>query len=401
MPWKEKSMSQKRKTLVEEINSGEESLSAICRKYAVSRPTAYKWLLRSETGDSFEELSRKPLGSPNQTMKSVENLILDARCAHPYWGGRKLKAFLERQGNTKIPAASTITRILHSHDLISREASLAAMPYKRFERKHPNDLWQCDFKGHFKMSDGNRCHPLTVTDDHSRYNLCISAKDNERLPDVLSSFLLMFEEYGLPKSILCDNGNPWGVRTDIGGYTKFEVIMMDYDIKVIHGRPLHPQTQGKEERFHGTLKRELLSRVEIFDLPSAQKEFDAFRKEYNEIRPHYALNYAVPADRYEKSKREMPENIYEWEYECGVEVKKVQNSYIEFRGNKFFFSEGFKGKNVGLIYSPKDDILEIVYRNFTVSQINMKEMCFISKKIKRRKKEEILWNEPRGAHSKW
>jgi transposase InsO family protein len=388
MPWKEQTMSEQRKSLVEEIKLGEENLSSICRKYGITRPTAYKWLYRSETDASFSEHSRMPLHSPTRTEKSIEDLIIHARNEHQFWGSRKLKAYLERRYGIVFPCANTINNILHRHGLISREASLSATPYKRFERKYSNDLWQTDFKGHFEMSDGNRCHALTVTDDFSRYNLCISAKDNECLPGVLESFLSLFEEYGLPNSILCDNGAPWGVSSYFGGYTKFEAILLDYDILPIHGRPLHPQTQGKEERFHRTLKRELLNNTEIKDLPSAQEKFDLFRKKYNEIRPHCALDYAVPADRYEKSKRKMPKQIYEWEYESGIEVRKVRNGYINFKNINFFFSEAFEGKNLALIYSPEDEILYIVYRNFMLAQMSMKERCFISKKIKKREKEE-------------
>jgi transposase InsO family protein len=298
-----------------------------------------------------------------------------------------LKAYLERKYGIEFPCANTITNILHRHGLISREASLAATPFKRFERENPNDLWQTDFKGHFKMKDGIRCHPLTVTDDCSRFSLCISAKDNERLPGVVSSFRSLFEEYGLPRSILCDNGAPWGVGAYFGGYTKFEIFLMDYNIKPIHGRPWHPQTQGKEERFHRTLKRELLSVCEMENLSFAQEKFDDFRKVYNEIRPHCALNYAVPADKYQKSKRKMPENIYDWEYSSDLEIRKVRNGYINFKGNNFYFSDGFEGKNVALLHSSQDNTLEIIYRNFSIAMINMSEKRFVSKKIKRRKED--------------
>lgn len=387
MPWKEQTMLKQRLCLVEEIKSGERSISAICRTYDISRVTAYKWLKRSEAGISLDDISRKPLFSPNKTIEEIENIIVQARQEHPFWGGRKLKAYLERLGEINIPSASTVTAILHRHGLISKEASIKATPFKRFERANPNDLWQTDFKGHFKMLDGNRCHPLTVTDDCSRFNLCISAKDNERLPGVISTFRSLFEEYGLPRSILCDNGNPWGVGAYFGGYTKFEIFLMDYDIKPIHGRPLHPQTQGKEERFHRTLKRELLSVCEMKNISFAQKKFDNFRKDYNEIRPHCALNYAVPSDRYEKSKVKMPEIIYDWDYPSDFELRKIRNGYISFKGNNFYFSDGFEGKNVALLHSLQDNTLEIIYRNFSIAMINLNEKSFISKKIKRLKEE--------------
>jgi transposase InsO family protein len=220
----------------------------------------------------MDDRSRTPLGSPRKTSAAVEDAVVRARLAHPCWGGRKLKAYLERQGIADIPSPSTLTAIFRRNGLISDEASIAATPYKRFEKKSPNDMWQTDFKGHFLMGDGNRCHPLTVTDDMSRFNLCISAKLHERLLGVTESFNALFSEYGLPESILCDNGPPFGT-CNAHGYTKFEVFLMNYNILPVHGRPLHPQTQGKAERFHRTLKAELLNRVSLVKGCSFQRRF--------------------------------------------------------------------------------------------------------------------------------
>jgi transposase InsO family protein len=314
-------MAEERSSLVSEIRVGKLSLSAVCRKYGVSRPTAYKWIQRSDNGDSMDDRSRAPLNSPRKTSAAVEDAVVQARLAHPCWGGRKLKAYLERQGIADIPSPSTLTAIFHRYGLISEEASIAATPYKRFEKPQPNDMWQADFKGHFLMGDGNRCHPLTVTDDMSRFNLCISAKLHERLLGVTDSFTALFSEYGLPDALLCDNGQPFG--TGIAhGYTKFEVFLMNYNILPVHGRPLHPQTQGKAERFHRTLKTELLNRVSFVDISHAQREFDAFRNEYNEDRPHCSLNYAVPADKYRVSERIMPAKITQWDYPADSRVLK-------------------------------------------------------------------------------
>jgi transposase InsO family protein len=374
-------MAEQRRTLAEEIQSGEHSISKLCRIYGVSRPTAYKWLERSESGESMESRSRAPHRSPGKTCPSIESLILRARRQHPCWGGRKLKAYLERKGVNGMPSAKTVTAILHRNGLISREASEAAAHWKRFAMCAPNDLWQTDFKGHFAMENGSRCHPLTVTDDMSRFSLCISAKDNERLEGVRDSFLSLFREYGLPGMVLSDNGNPWGT-TQACGYTRFEVFLMDYGVLPIHGRPLHPQTQGKEERFHKTLKNELLERVSMKNLPHAQKKFDSFRKEYNEDRPHCSLDYAVPADIYRKSEKTMPGKINEWEYLEGGQVIKVgKMGYIHFRNRRVFLSEALAGKNIALVSTQKDGFMEIIYRNFHIAVIDMKDMILSERKI--------------------
>lgn len=386
MPFGVLTMAEHRAFLVEEIKNGVRSISELCRKHGVSRPTAYKWLGRSGHGESMESRSRAPLRSPGKTSHPVEAAILEARKRHPCWGGRKLKAYLERRGERGIPSAKTVTAILRRNGMVSGAASEAAAHWKRFEALSPNNLWQADFKGHFAMEDGSRCHPLTVTDDMSRFSLCISAKENERLPGVRDSFLSLFREYGLPEMVLCDNGPPWGT-TGVFGYTRFEALLMGYGILPIHGKPLHPQTQGKEERFHRTLKDELLRRVSMKDLLHAQKEFDAFRRAYNEERPHCSLGYAVPADRYRKSARAMPEKIEEWEYPEGCAVKRVRgNGYIRFRNCDLFLSEAFYGLSVALAEAREDGFADIIYRNFRIATVDLRNGGFVSKKITKLKK---------------
>jgi transposase InsO family protein len=387
MPFGVRTMAGQRASLVEEIRAGERSISEICRDHGISRPTAYKWLERSALGEPMEDRSRAPLSSPSKTGSAVEAAILRAREQHPRWGGRKLKKHLERKGEAGIPASSTITAILHRNGLVSEKASDAARHYRRFEMPSPNDLWQVDFKGHFAMGDGSRCHPLTVTDDMSRYSLCISAKANERAEGVRDSFLSLFRERGLPKIILCDNGPPWGAGVH-PGKTKLEVFLLDYGILPIHGKPLHPQTQGKEERFHRTLKEELLAAVAIRDLFHAQMEFDAFRKKYNEERPHCSLGYAVPADKYRNSDRAMPEMVCEWEYPEGCRVRRVgSGGWVLFDGREFYLSEAFEGKRVAFVEAQRDGFTDVIYRNFRVAVIDMRNGEFESKKITRLEKK--------------
>jgi len=381
MPFGVLTMAEQRESLIEEIKSGEHSISALCRKYGVSRPTAYKWLERNASGESFESRRREPLCSPNKTCPSVESAILRARKLHPGWGARKLKVYLERKGKHGMPAASTITAILHRNGLISSEASKAAAHWKRFEMDSPNDLWQTDFKGHFAMENGDRCHPLTVTDDMSRFSLCISAKDNERLEGVRGSFLSLFRRHGLPEMVLCDNGSPWGAH-GTSGCSRFEVFLMGYGVLPIHGKPLHPQTQGKEERFHRTLNDELLKQISIKDLRHAQEEFDAFRQEYNEDRPHCSLGYAVPADKYRNSEKTMPDRIEEWEYSRNCDVKLVKSDgYISFKNKRIFLSEAFARMNVALVETKEDGFMDVVYRNFRVASVDLKNGGLVSKKI--------------------
>ena len=194
-----------------------------------------------------------------------------------------------------MPAASTVTEILRRYDRLTEVgAAEHPGPWQRFERPNPNDLWQADYKGHFAMHGGGRCHPLTVLDDHSRYTLCWRLVATSRVETVRGHLRPAFRCYGLPLAMLTDNGPPWG---DPGGdpYTSFSVWLMRLGIKVLHGRPYHPQTQGKEERFHRTLKAEVFNGKSFCDLADCQRAFDKWRPRYNHERPHQALGMATPA----------------------------------------------------------------------------------------------------------
>ena len=382
MPFKEQTMSEQRLNMVKEIISGAQSLSSICRKYSISRPTAYLWVKRYKNGYSMEAFSRAPKSRPSQTNIESERVILEERNEHPDWGARKLKAHIERETGVCFPAASTIHAILQRNNQITAEATQAATPYKRFVRERPNDMWQCDFKGNFGLKLGGRCYPLVVMDDHSRFKLSFRAFPGERLELVKAEFILLFRENGLPYSLLSDNGNPWGSSTL--GYTLFEIFLMNLDVLPIHSRPFHPQTQGKVERLNRTIESGVIKRFGPFDdLSSAQICFDAFRNEYNNIRPHESLKYFVPSDVYRKSERLMPETIKSWEYSSDYMVYRVSGGRLTYKGIRIYISEGFDKEYVGIKQSDNIDIIEIHYRNFLIAEYHLLNKCFVTKRIKR------------------
>lgn len=199
------------------------------------------------------------------------------------------------QGYQDVPAASTITDILRRHGRLSEDEASKHKAWTRFEHEAPNQLWQMDFKGHFPMGQG-RCHPLTVLDDHSRFSLGLIACSNERTETVQRGLTSLFRRYGLPDRILADNGSPWGSNGE-HRYTQLNVWLLRLGIITSHGRSYHPQTQGKEERFHRTLKAELLRWEDFRNLTHCQRLFDAWRNKYNMERPHEALESKYrPAD---------------------------------------------------------------------------------------------------------
>lgn len=369
-----------RKDFIQEVLSGELSKSKLCAKYGISRVTGDKWLKRYFEGNGLSDKSRKPFRSPNKTPAEVENLILEAREAHKAWGPRKLVTYLRNEGYTSLPSPSTVCTILKRNGLVSQEASQASTAYKRFVRELPNQLWQADFKGNFKMENGLLCFPLAIIDDCSKFSFCLDAKANEQGKGVHESFLRIFELYGLPLAILCDNGNPWGVSQSVG-YTRFDVWFMQLDILPIHGRPGHPQTQGKVERFNRTLNEEVLKYTTIKCLGHAQKEFDEFRDCYNNVRPHGALDLNTPASRHTLSKRPLPKTIQEWIYPSDYIVRKVRgHGDISLRRKYYYLGDAFIGLHVGLRESSISGCFNVYYRNFRVARIKVDEKGFLSRR---------------------
>ena len=339
------------------------AFSELCRRFGVSRKTGYKWLNRYEAGgpDALGERSRRPRRSPHQVTPAVAERVIALR-RETTWGGRKLRQRLQALGQTEVPAASTCTEILRRADLLNKEP--ASGPMQRFERQLPNELWQMDHKGHFATQSGQRCHPLTVLDDHSRFNLVLDAAGNERTPTVQTALTAAFERYGLPEAILCDNGGVWGRVTGTTGHTPLSIWLLRLGVRVLHGRPYHPQTQGKEERFHRTLNAELLSRHTWRDLAHCAAEFPRYRQRYNHERPHDALQGHTPASRYRASVRRLPAALPPLEYPQ-MEVRVVRaKGVITFRNQSWYLGEAFAALPVGLRPSPQADRQWEVYFSF-------------------------------------
>jgi transposase InsO family protein len=246
MPWKSGTIMDNRLEFVRLAAAGGVSVAELCRRFGISRETGFQYLRRyREAGVAgLKDRSRRPHTSPRRTLEAMETQILDLR-KELTWGGRKLARRLQDLG------------------------------VMRFERSAPNELWQMDFKGHVAMGQA-RCHPLTVLDDHSRYSLGLIACADETDETVRRHLTAVFRRYGLPEAMLSDNGSPWG-GSGSRGYTAFEVWLMRLGIRLHHGRPYHPQTQGKDERFHRSLNVEVLQMRPRSDLATYQAAFDHWR----------------------------------------------------------------------------------------------------------------------------
>jgi transposase InsO family protein len=272
-----------------------------------------------------------------------------------------------------VPSAGSITRILHRHGLISAQASAQHRPLTRFTAPVPNDLWQMDFKGHFALVGAGRCHPLTVLDDHSRFNLGLRALPHEQAATVQAELITLFQRYGLPNRILCDNSPPWGTAYR-GRWTKLGVWLLLLDVGVIHGRPWHPQTQGKDERFHRTLNTELLRTRSFASLTEVQTAFDQWRIVYNQIRPHEALGLDPPIDHYQPSLRSYPERLPAVEYASGEVVRTVNSrGTIAIKGAHYYVGEGFTGYPVAIRPTADAALWDVYFRHYVIAQIDRRE----------------------------
>jgi len=373
MPFEQRSIVEARGEFCRLAMSPGGNIRELCRRFAVSPETAYKWLARFKAdGDAgLVDRSHRPLASPSRTAERIEARVLGVRGEHPAWGGRKIRKVLENEGLERAPAASTITAIVRRHGLLNGPGAGEARAFRRFEHEAPNDLWQMDFKGHVALAQG-RCHPLTMLDDHSRYCLELGACANEQTLTVRERMTSVFRRHGLPRRILADNGSPWGTAGSGQRHTPLTVWLLDLEVGVGHGRPYHPQTQGKEERFHRTLKAEVLGERTFDSLAKAQEAFDAWREVYNVKRPHQAIGMATPVSRYRMSPRTMPQTISPPDYEPGIPTRKVDaGGWINFKGRPINCPKAFAGRRLALRATTADGVFDLCYRRHVLGQVDL------------------------------
>jgi transposase InsO family protein len=362
-----------RQEFVRLAEAGDVSVAELCRRFGVSRQTGHLYLRRHrEAGESgLADRSRRPLSSPARGDAGIEAQVVALRGAHPFWGGRKLARRLRDLGVSGVPSPSTVTEIPRRHGRLDPAEAPKHRPFQRFERSAPNELWQMDFKGHIAMDRG-RCHPLTVLDDHCRYSLGLVARADETRVTVQSHLTSLFHRYGLPGSMLCDNGSPWG-GSGAEGWTALEVWLMRVGVRLYHGRPRHPQTQGKEERFHRTLTLEVLQSNRFADLAACRGAFDTWRRIYNEERPHEALGMAVPASRYRASPVCFPERLAEPDDHATDQVRRMsRDGAVRFQGRRIKMSRAFAGLDVGFRATATDGVWRVYFMRFAIAEVDLR-----------------------------
>jgi transposase InsO family protein len=350
MPWREVSVMDQRREFVRLALQEGVNRSELCRRFGISRQIGYKWLGRFAAGGdkALADRSRRPHDSPGRSAASTEALVLTVRDSHPVWGARKIARCLERDGHN-VPALSTVHAILQRHGRVVAPPGTPGQPYRRFEKEAPNQLWQMDFKGHMPLADGTSCHPLTMLDDHSRFALCVAACADEQGATVQAHLQTVFRHYGLPDAMFVDNGGPWGF-TLAEPWTRLAVWLLKLGVGVIHSRPYHPQSRGKNERFHRTLKAEVFAFERFGNLAAVQRALDRWRAVYNLDRPHEALGQEVPASRYRPSSRPMPERLPQVEYDDHEIVRSVSTTkaYVSFKGRLWKVPQAFCGERLAI-----------------------------------------------------
>jgi len=352
VPWRAEGVLEQRLRFVVEAERGEAPVSALCALHGISRETGHKWLRRWREGgaEALRDVSRAPLSCPRRLPPEVEEGLLARRRERPHWGPRKLLAALRAERpEVAWPAASTAGEVLRRAGLVgSRRRVRRAVPLERpfAGAVRPNDEWAIDFKGWFRTGDGERCDPLTVSDTASRMLLACRIMAVETRAVRLACEAL-FREVGLPGRLRMDNGPPFASR-GAAGLTRLSVWWVKLGIELARIRPGEPQQNGRHERMHGTLQRETALRPAA-SVAEQQARFDAFRREYNEERPHEALGQVAPGRVWQPAERCYPERLLEPWYGADQQVRRVRrDGAIKWRGEALFVSTALAGEPIGL-----------------------------------------------------
>jgi transposase-like protein len=341
MPWKELSMSESRAAFVSLVLSRTSSVAQACRQFGIARKTGYKWLRRAFDQPllPLADRSRRPLASPARTPADLEQAILQLRSQYG-WGARKIHTLL-RQQLRFTPSPRTITAVLHRHQQIMPRRPLEPSP-RRFERNAANELWQVDFKGPLEFRR-RKFQLFDVLDDHSRFALASELVDDKTMATAWAILWRLFGEVGLPETILCDNAF---AATGNTGLSWFDAQLIRLGIHPAHGRPYHPQTQGKIERWHGTLEAEAFPRLPWDSPDHFEAELRRWRVEvYNALRPHEALGDVAPITRWRPSPRRRPDTLPSVDYPPGATLRKVmQKGEISWRSCEILAGAGITGQ---------------------------------------------------------
>ena len=377
MPWKESTKMEERLRFVARLLDGE-GMSEVCRDFGISRKTGYKIFNRyKEQGlEGLCDRSRRPVRYANQLPEQLERRIVRLKKDKPHWGARKIRELLIRElsSDVRIPAKSTVHAVLDRHGLVKRAKSRRrhkAQGTELLEAKSPNALWCTDFKGEFKLGNNNYCYPLTVTDQASRFILMCEALESTKHHSAALAFERLFEERGLPQAIRSDNGVPFASPNGLYNLSKLSVWWLRLGIRIERIRPGKPQQNGRHERMHLTLKKET-TRPPGMNSLQQQARFDDFIAEFNDERPHEALNMKLPAEVYtpaSRAYRGLPDVTYPWH---DRDILVTSCGRICMLNKKINISQSLAGQRLG-IKEVDDGIWLVTFMKYDLGYIDLEQ----------------------------
>jgi putative transposase len=359
MPWHNHSLMSQRLEFIEAVihRAPGQSIVDICRRVGISEKTGHKWLNRFGGGgpQALADRSHAPYQPAHQVPRAIADAIFALREANATWGARKLRDVLMREQPTVTwPAPSTITTLLKRAGYIAPRRRRSRPPRSAWASSSltqptaSNDVWTADFKGEFRLAQGDYCYPLTVADLHSRYMLNVTALASTASEPTAARFRRCFAEFGLPRVIRTDNGPPFGAPTALGGLSRLAVWWIRLGIRPERIEKGVPQQNGVHERMHRTLKAEA-TRPPSHSLAAQQTRFDRWRHTFNDRRPHEALHGTPPAGHYTPSPRDLPPRLPILEYAPTAELRRVSVAgSVSWRGESIFLSEVLHGEYVAL-----------------------------------------------------
>lgn len=382
MPWRETCPMNERVRFVTLAREKMLPFSSLCGIFNISRETGYKWLNRfnDEGLEGLNERSCKPHNNPRMIDKSFIDPIVKIKHKHPTWGPKKIAVILQEQHHLeKIPATSTIGEILKREGLVKERRRRARLPQHlkpNLDIRGPNDLWCTDFKGHFLLRDGIRCHPLTLTDAFSRFLLCCHGEVTEAIEPAKKAFERVFSEFGIPNAILSDNGIPFASSGTIG-LTRLSAWWIKLGITPVRIQPGRPDQNGKHERFHRTLKDQT-ARPPRETMIDQQEAFDRFQNEYNFERPHEALQQKRPHELYKPSAKEFSSRLSGPEYPLHFEKRRVDcTGKISWFSKDVFISEVLEKETIAL-EEIGDDLWLAYFYHFPIGLFNARDRKMVA-----------------------
>lgn len=374
MAWEMVSVMEQRINFVFEALKGDYFIKELCCKYDISRNTGYKWINRFEEEGvkGLEDRSSRPHNCPHETSFEWKRRIIKEKMKRLAWGPKKIRAELEKLNEGKPPAVSTIGDILKHANLVKKKKRRAKKHYVNHHpltvALYPNHVWAVDFKGWFRTKDGVRCDPLTISDLYSRKVIAVIALPSQLYEGTRKAFETVFKRYGLPSVIRSDNGGPFA-STGVGRLSRLSAWWVELGITPELIEPGHPEQNGIHERMHLTLKYEAVVPPRA-NLKAQQRRFDAWRKEFNEQRPHEALGMKTPSQLYSKSDMVYKKRAkHRFNYLVGHEIRRVRhNGEIKWGGKKRFIGEAFKGSLIGL-KKMAEGLYRVFFHNFQLGDL--------------------------------